>query len=180
MLEEPELREMVETCARESDRLARVLRSLAHLLDSQLVSPKLEAVDLQEVVEAEVSAGDGVDSGVRSVAVVSRIDTALPEVMADREATTELLHSLMEAMQACSGPKDGIQICCEKKKDAVQLSLLNENLVSRGVPGELRVALMLATARMHLQHGTVSWRTSPMVVELTFRGVEHLQNERAR
>jgi nitrogen-specific signal transduction histidine kinase len=167
LLPEADLRELTQTCSREADRLTRTFRSLKRLVQSYRYPPKLTNVDLSEVLKKRVP-GSASNGEGQAIAIRVEVSPELPPVIADRDATGDMLQTLVEVIAAYCEPGDAVAVHGEEADGAVRLTIASGSSFPNRVPGEFKVALPLASARMELQNGKASLRTSPVVVELTF------------
>ena len=167
LMPEAELRELTETCSHEAERLARTFRSLKRLVQSYHFPPKLGDVVLTEVLKSRISDSAPNAEG-RPIPVRLQLGAGSLGVLADREATADLLQTLVEAAAAYSETDDPILVACAQAGETVRVTISSQSPSLNRLPGELKIALPLATARMETQKGTASWRTSPFAVELSF------------
>lgn len=167
VMPEAELRELTVMCSRESDRLARTFRSLKRMVQSYRYPPVLGRVDIAEMLKSRLAETAPNGEG-RPIPVHVHVSPRLSAVIADRDATVDMLQTLVETIAAYCDSDDAIAICGDEKEKRVQLTIASGRSSLNRMPGEFKLALPLASARMELQQGTASWRSSPMAVELTF------------
>jgi hypothetical protein len=167
LMPEAELRELTLTCSREADRLTRTFRGLKRLVQSYRYPAVPGNVELAEMLKSRI-AGTALDGDGKPIPVLIQVSSELPAVIAARDATVEMLQTLIEVMAAYCDGDDTIVIRGEEANAGVQLTIVSEGCFLNRLPGEFKVALPLASTRMGLQQGTASWRTSPVAVELNF------------
>lgn len=167
VLPEAELRELAGTCSQEAERLTRTFRCLKRLVQSYRYPSVLGRVEVAEMLKSGIPETAANGEG-KPIPVHVHVSPELPAVKADRDATVDMLQTLVDAMAAYCDADDLLVVRGIQQERGVQLTIASGCSSLNTMPGEFKVALPLASIRMELQEGKATWSTSPMTLELTF------------